>query len=221
MFTYVVYKKNYINFNRILHSPTVNTVYNQHYLARKSLFEILPKTKGEIIFIGSSKTEYCEWAELLENTKIKNRGIGSDQIDGIIMRIDQVIRSNPEKVFIMIGANDLRAKKTIPEIVQKYAQLINIIKSESPETLIYLQSVLPINYNKLRSKNIAANLNTQTKILNNELRSLCQTLNLQYIDYWPLLAKNNELISRYTTDGIHLTGDAYLLIKSIIKKHVM
>lgn len=217
---FIASKNDYLNLLKRIPPTSKIKQYNPHYLARISLFKILPQKENGIFFIGSSKTEYCEWAELLENSKIQNRGIGSDTTDGILMRINQIINSNPEKIFIMIGANDLRANKTISNIVENYTRIIKIIKINSPETSIYIQSVLPVNDNKLKRKNISPDFNFQTAKLNQKLRDLCDNFNLIYIDYWPVLVKKKELISEYTFDGIHLTGEAYLLIKSILKEHI-
>ena len=69
-------------------NPTLETeVYDQ----RESLFKILPTERNEIIFIGNSITYRCEWSELFQNRKIKNRGINSDIISGVLLRIDKIL----------------------------------------------------------------------------------------------------------------------------------
>lgn len=217
---YIVYKEGYINFKKLMNGTPAHRTISHHYIERQSLFEVLPDIKDAIVFIGSSKTEYCEWAELFQNSKIINRGIGSDTSKGILMRISEIMDSSPAKIFIMIGATDLGANVAISQIVENYEEIIKKIKIRSPETLVYLQSVLPRNYNKLIRKSNVVDFNTKVLILNQKLRHLCDKYGIQYIDYWPLLVVDNQLNPAYTMDGIHLFGEAYLQIKNVLKEYV-
>ena len=218
LFSYIAYKNNYLN--KLVNNNRVSNKINHHYVERTDLFKILPDTESEIIFLGSSKTEYCEWGELFQNPRIKNRGIGSDTTKGLLLRMDEIVASNPEKIFIMIGANDLRRNITIPRVIENYEKIISIIKNYSPGTLIYIQSILPVNNDKLNRKGIANNLNLKIKQLNQKLQHLCYSFNIQYIDYWQLLTDNNQLKPSFTIDGIHLSGNAYLQIMTALERHV-
>jgi len=116
-------------------NPTLETeVYDQ----RESLFKILPKESKEIIFIGNNITYRCEWSELFHNPKIKNRGINSDIISGVLLRIDEILESKPKKIFILIGINDLSANFQIQLCVDNYQKIISKIRTGSPLTSIYI-----------------------------------------------------------------------------------
>ena len=108
-------------------------------------FNMLPNPKGEICFLGDSITDGCNWTELIGNMKVTNRGISGDTAEGVLKRIDEITAGKPAKVFLMIGTNDLAwAGKTVPETRDNIAKIIDTIKSQSPGTKIYLQSVLPV-----------------------------------------------------------------------------
>ena len=47
------------------------------------------------------------WSEIFQNQNIKNRGISGDVTEGILYRITEITDSNPLKIFLMIGTNDL------------------------------------------------------------------------------------------------------------------
>ena len=49
--------------------------YSTYYYQRASLFEKLPVTSEDILFVGNSLTDGAEWTELFQNQHIKNRGI--------------------------------------------------------------------------------------------------------------------------------------------------
>src|SRR3712207_850541 len=72
---------------------------NPYYQDKKTHFETLLKSESEILFLGDSISDYCEWSEFFPNKRIKNRGIAGDTTDGILNRIDEVIQSKPEKLF--------------------------------------------------------------------------------------------------------------------------
>lgn len=52
--------------------------YSTFYYQRATLFEELPVTSKDIIFLGNSITNGGEWSELLNNKHVKNRGISGD-----------------------------------------------------------------------------------------------------------------------------------------------
>src|SRR5258708_3619159 len=66
-----------------------------------------PVVTEKIIFLGNSITEGGNWKNLLKDSTAINRGISGDITFGILYRIDDVIRRQPAKVFLLIGINDI------------------------------------------------------------------------------------------------------------------
>ena len=97
--------------------------YNQFYYQRATLFEKLPIDSDDIVFLGNSITNGCEWHELFNNPNIKNRGISSDVSMGVYDRLDPIIKGKPAKIFLMIGINDIAHHLSTDSIVK------NITKS--------------------------------------------------------------------------------------------
>ena len=187
-----------------------------YYYHKKENFETLPNTENEIIFLGNSITDGCEWSELFQNPNIKNRGIGGDDTDGILERIDEALESKPSKIFLMIGTNDLAYGKTVEYIIENYKKIISRIMSESPDTKIYIQSELPtddaIHYTRK---------NSDLMLINEKLKDIARDNKLVYIDLFSLFATDdNKLDKKYSLDGLHLNGKAYLLWKKEIEKYV-
>ena len=191
------------------------------YYHKVSHFRTLPNTKNEIIFLGNSITDYCEWAELFQNPNIKNRGISGDVTDGVLERLDEVTESQPAKIFIMIGINDLSRGKSEEYIFNNYKKIINRIKKETPKTKIYIESILPVNEARGKYKN-HTNKTENVISLNKQLKTLAEeTDNAQFIDLFTAFAdKNQRLAFKYSLDGLHLNGDGYLVWKSIIDQYV-
>ncbi|MCT7969253.1 GDSL-type esterase/lipase family protein [Laspinema sp. D1] len=189
-------------------------IYYQH---RRSLFEGLPEVSRPIIFLGDSLTDSCEWNEILNHTQILNRGIIGDTTAGVLQRLSPILASQPRQIFLMIGINDLSRKKDFSETLANYEQILARIQQQSPQTEVYVQSVLPINkrlFEKGPTNEMIRNFNTQ-------LQRLSDNFSYSYIDlHSQLVDENQQLDERYTLDGLHLNGTAYLIWKEAIENYV-
>ncbi|MDP2335146.1 MAG: GDSL-type esterase/lipase family protein [Bacteroidota bacterium] len=212
---YVIHRKGGIDYLKMKLNPSLaQSGYSDHYNVKKSIFEIMPNDTSEIIFLGNSITEGCDWHELFGNGNIKNRGIGGDIINGVIDRIDEVVSSNPKKIFLMIGINNLGRKNTVEQILTNYEKLITTIREKSPKTKLFIQSVIP-TYKRTDL------LNSDIMFINTGLVTLSEKYGLTYLDIFDVLkTEKNELDPAYTFDGLHLNGKGYLKWKDAIIQYV-
>jgi len=200
-------------------SKAAQAANQPYYLHQTSLFQILPTSNSEIIFLGDSITDECEWAELLKNPNIKNRGISGDTTKGILDRLEDIVKSQPKKIFLMIGINNfIHYAQSVEEILVDYKNIITAIRDKSPSTEIFIQSVLPVNKTKY-----GINVNNSNVIkLNLSLKGLAEEFGLQYIDLFSHFSDSqNQLDPSYSLDGVHLNGQAYLVWKQVIEKYVV
>ncbi|HWS00539.1 MAG TPA: GDSL-type esterase/lipase family protein [Prolixibacteraceae bacterium] len=198
-----------------------NSKFGTYYDQRKSLFEILPDTKNEIIFLGNSITDGSEWSELIQNAKAKNRGISGDTSEGVLFRLYQVTRVQPAKVFLLIGVNDL-AKNISPDTVYvNICKIVSVISTKSPKTKVYVQSILPVN-NTFKSFASHTSRTPQVKDLNERLKNICPKLGATYVDLFSELKNPNDdlLNPMYTNDGLHLTGEGYKAWARVIQQYL-
>ncbi len=193
-----------------------NRAIKAYYYHKKEHFELLPNTKNEIIFLGNSITDGAEWFELFENPNIKNRGIGGDDTDGVIERLTEVTESHPEKIFIMIGTNDLAYGKSVEHVNENHKKIVAQIKKDSPNTKIYMQSILPVDDAVHYTRpNISINK------INSALKELATQENLIYIDLSTAFSdENGKLSKEFSIDGLHINGLGYQKWKKIIEKYV-
>lgn len=194
-----------------------NRAIKAYYYHRKEHFETLPDTPHEIIFLGNSITDGAEWFELFGgNPNIKNRGIGGDDTDGVLERLDEVTSSKPDKIFMMIGTNDIAYSKSVEHVVENTKKIISRIKESSPNTKIYIESVLPV-----QDAIHTTRPNEKLMAINKQLIEICKEQHLTYIDLVPLLSdENGKLNMKYSIDGLHVNGDGYLIWVDAIKKYV-
>ncbi len=194
-----------------------NKAIRAYYYHRKAQFEMLPNTDNEIIMLGNSITDQCEWHELFNNINVKNRGIGGDDTDGILERLSEVTESRPKKVFILIGTNDLAYGKSSDHVIENYRKIIEQIKNESPQTKIYVQSVLPVDDGLHYTRP-----NTEIIKINKQLVELADEYTLTYIDLFNKFKNDKGKINYdYSIDGLHLNDKGYTLWKSIINPYII
>jgi predicted alpha-1,2-mannosidase len=194
-----------------------NRAIKAYYYHRKEHFESLPDTPDEIIFLGNSITDGAEWFELFNgNPNVKNRGIGGDDTDGILERLDEVVSSDPAKIFLLIGTNDISSGKTVEHVVSNHQKIIDRIKEASPETKLYIQSVLPVQESIHTTRP-----NDSLREINRQLEEMCRQQEITYIDLFSLFVdEKGQLDLKYSIDGLHLNGTGYLKWVEEVTKYV-
>lgn len=183
---------------------------NAYWKQRTTLFDLLPIEKDDIVFLGNSITDGGEWSELFNNEKLKNRGISGDVISGIKERLYQVVDGKPGKIFLLVGINDVSHNLTAERILSEYEDLVKEIREKTPETRLYIQSIMPIDNGFNRYKALIGKENVVTEI-NNGLPEIARKYGATYIDLWPTLSDRatGKLKKKFTNDGLHLTGAGY------------
>jgi lysophospholipase L1-like esterase len=193
-----------------------NRALRAYYYHRKEQFESLPDTPGEIIMLGNSITDQAEWHEMFGSLDVKNRGIGGDDTDGILERLDEVLESKPAKIFIMIGTNDLAYGKGVDHVISNYRKILETINEKTPGTEVYIQSVLPTNDAIHFTRK-----NTDIMEINRQLEELAREEDMVYINlYSAFVTPDNKLNPEYSIDGLHLNGKGYKLWVSLISEYV-
>lgn len=188
---------------------------NPQYAQRLTLFEKVETKETDVVFLGDSITERGLWDELFPDVKSVNRGIGSDTSQGVLERIDNVIKLNPQKIFLSIGINDLSLNVNQENTISNFQSIINEIKSRLPESDLYIQSVLPV-----RNDYSLVN-NNQIDELNSSIEKLAKDNGVFYLDVATRLKdEKGGLADNYTVDGIHLTGPAYIIWSEMLSEYI-
>ncbi len=194
--------------------------YDSYYYRRAALFEILPTDTSDIIMLGNSLTDGCEWHELLQDNRIKNRGITADVMAGINDRLPAILKGKPAKIFIMAGINDISHDLSADSISGMIWDIVAQIRHESPTTSIYVQSLLPVNtnmgYKRLQGKEPVICR------LNELLQLQADTYGYRYIDLYShfVIPGSQCLDPQYTNDGLHLTAEGYLLWCELLRPFI-
>lgn len=193
----------------------------EYNFQRRSLFEVLPTHADDIVFLGNSITDGCEWAELFGDARVRNRGISGDQTRWMLDRLDPIIAGKPAKVFLMIGINDLAVGVTPETIAANVRRILERFRAETPATQLYVQSLLPVNGVAFTKFGNHYKHSAEIGPTNRLLEALCSELGVAYVDVGAALSDSDgNLDVRYTNDGLHLTGAGYLAWKSVVEPYV-
>lgn len=186
------------------------------YEHRKNHFKNLPMQKDAIVMLGNSITQSCEWSELMQNPKMVNRGIAGEMTGGMLGRLDEITPYQPDKIFLMIGVNDLSVN-SLDYILRNYESIVSYILLKTPSTKLYLQSILPVN-NDVRN---SGKSNSDIVFLNEKIENIATRNGLIYLNLYPLfLDEEGQLDSKLTQDGIHLDSNGYLIWKKELQKYL-
>lgn len=196
-------------------------VYSTYYYQRATLFEVLPVGPEDIVFVGNSITDGCEWNELFDNPHVKNRGISGDTTMGVYDRLGAILPGRPAKIFLMIGINDLSRGIAAQTVVENTRRILDRIRTESPSTSIYVQSLLPVSDAfGLFSGHTARRGDIPG--INEALQKMAPEFGAVYVDLFSRFvdAETGKMNTAYSNDGLHLLGKGYLLWRDIVLPYV-
>ncbi len=177
------------------------------------------------IFVGDSLTAYGNWAERFPESLLSNDGISGDTTGGVLNRINNIDPEKPDRIFIMVGINDLIRGYNSSAIIANYTTILGSINNNSPSTKIYILSVLPVNYGAYNKTDPTMRKvdNNQITDLNNNLSQISKNYDdSEFINLYPyFIDSQGDLQANLTIDGIHLSPQGYEIWANLIKNYMM
>lgn len=188
---------------------------------RENALSAIPNAEGSIIFIGNSITNMNQWRESFgvpDGVSIINRGISGAISDEVISNLESYIANKPSKIFLMIGTNDLNTAGMIyPEYpLRNLKKIITRIRKETPNTMVYVQSILPSILGG-RASTIPL-----TNPLYEEYVAGLKDDHVVWLNLYPLLSEGgtNNMKNGTSLDAIHPNAAGYAIWTRAIKEQV-
>lgn len=212
------------HFSTYNHSKTTEKQLKRQLLKLQDKQRILNIKYGDIIYLGDSITEYCDFNRYY-NYPIVKSGISGYKTDDILNNLDSMVFNyEPKKIFLLIGTNDL-VKKDPSYVIDNIKKIVERIKEKKPNAKMYIESVYPVNNTdneKISHKMVKNRNNEDIKEINNGLKSYCKEKNITYIDMYKVLSdKEGNLKLEYTIEGLHMSDEAYKVISKELKKYAL
>ncbi len=115
----------------------------QHVAWRLPQIDSLEPIQGGVLFVGDSITEGAPLYAMFPGLTQANYGIGWDTSDGVLLRLDQIRRNQPQRIFILIGTNDVNYTDSSERIATNILSIVARLSVDMPDTEIYVTSILP------------------------------------------------------------------------------
>ncbi len=156
-----------------------------------------------ILFLGDSLIEYCNWQAALPGHRVYNLGVAGESVQGLLSRTASIRDACPvaDIVFVMSGINNLAMMDT--GFVDYYLVLIERLRAFYEEAEIYVHSLLPVAGDFISSDSIVST--------NNALKQLADKYGCMYMHIYPTFTVPGGMhVSEYLmTDGVHLSQAGY------------
>lgn len=193
--------------------------------------------KGQVLFTGSSLMEQFPVNELLMSEQmdviIYNRGVSGFTTDDMLQNLDvQLFDTEPSKIFINIGTNDIAYsgapfEDVLSHMIHNYEEILRQIKSRLPESSIYMMAYYPVNeVDKVPEgewgKDLFVNRNNRNlPIANAAIQKLSEEYGCRYIDVNAgLTDEYGKLKKEFTVEGVHMYANAYRIIFENLKPYL-
>lgn len=167
---------------------------------RSGIADSVVQGSGGVVMLGDSITHFGRWDLLFPEARTRNFGIGGERSEHLLQRLDPLVRLKPDKIFILIGTNDLASGLPPAEIASNVDSLLGQLRAALPDAALHLQGVMP------RARKYADRIRT----LNAAYRDLARKHAATFIDLFPVFDDGSgEMDARCTLDRLHLNGAGY------------
>ena len=186
--------------------------------------------KGEILFTGSSLMEQFPIHELMMNDGmdlvIYNRGIGGFTTRDMMEHMEEMVfGTEPSRIFINIGTNDMNAPDFSQDrLLENYKAILRQIQERLPAAEINVMAYYPVNeVDKVPDgpwgKTLFVNRTNRTiDRLNQALEKLAEKLGCRFINVNKgLTDENGRLKKEYTIEGVHMYANGYRVVLDNLK----
>ena len=133
--------------------------------------------------------------------------------------VEQALQNRQfDRIYLMFGMNELGFGSE-EQFVTRYSNLIDRIWALQPSATIYVQSILPVTAE--RSAKDSTFNNPKLQHFNELIRQMCAEKQALFLDaHSALCDESGALPAEYSSDGIHITKEAYGVWFSYVNTHI-
>lgn len=173
---------------------------------------------GDSLTLGFESYSGIDEAAYFCRTSTSIGGIFLVEEDGTSL-LNKLSASKPKKIYVMLGMNEALKWSNEENIMRKYNSVIDSLKLENPEAVIYIQSMLPISREKEAKSKID---NAFIHHLNENLRKMAEAKHVCYVDVYKAVADSEGyLLDELTSDGVHLGVEGCKRWADYLKTHAV
>ncbi len=122
-----------------------------------------------------------------------------------------------KKIYLMFGLNEMGWGND-DMFAQEYYKLIDMIKQEQPDAIIYVQQIIHVTREKSDSSPMYSNAAIDYR--NEKLREIAENEHVHYLQLNEVFTDENDALpDEYTADGIHIKSAYMQIWKDYLKSH--
>lgn len=187
---------------------------------------------SDAAFIGDSRIEGLSlYGGLAEGDYITSTGMSVFQVDtreitykGQKMKVLEALgQKGYKKVYISLGVNELGMHND-QGYYDHYLKLVQNVKAQQPDAIVYIQLLIPVNDRKCRESKIANYItNEQIKVYNELLYQIAEEERVFLVDPAEVIVDpaTGEPPYDATGDGVHFYRASYQNWIDYLKKHTI
>lgn len=185
----------------------------------------------DAMFVGDSITSGIESYGIMSNaTVIANTGINPstmltskvwENADGSTCTLlDAAAKVDCSKIYVMIGANGV-AWIGENAFIDYYTQIIERLKEDHPDAIIYVQSILPVT--KEKSDEGPSMSNGKINLYNERILAMTKELEVYYLDVASAIKNSSGALPSEASpkDGIHFGTATYQKWFDYLRTHTV
>lgn len=156
---------------------------------------------GSSVVFGDSIAEGLGLYGFLDSTSLV--AVMGKSTETSLEDVPKLVNLSPRNVFFELGLNDIsHPYSTLESYISSYEKLIDSVRSQLPNTQIYICSIFPVTDTVLQDESEFSQIETY----NAALIEMAKQKNVTYIDTYTLLKNNPQY---HTEDGIHVIREFY------------
>ncbi|TVP84778.1 MAG: hypothetical protein EA375_05950 [Acholeplasmataceae bacterium] len=185
----------------------LKAVLKADYERHINKFALLEARDTELVLLGDSMLAYYPVKRLFRGRHVINQGIPGDTTEGVLNRLEHVVRLMPKQVVLHAGTNDfVLLEDDAMAICERLITIKDALEKAIPKVRVLVVSALPIHPGKLKTALFVRD-NAKLTGLNQWLESHLPPK--QYVDLSKHVIREGALDPDLTTDGLHLNDQGY------------
>ena len=183
------------------------------------------RTDGFRLYSGVRGADFLAYKALMVFEITGTHGVERKKIpvgDTKMTVLDALSKQQYGKVYLMFGVNELGWNKS-QDFYDAYAQLIDEVRAIQPDSIIYIEAIIPVNPEKCKaSKSPYYVTNDKIVAYNELLKAVAADKHAVYVDLAAALSDENGVLpADATKDGIHMNRAYYEKWLAYLQTHTV
>ena len=163
------------------------------------------------VIVGDSLSLWMPTEFLPQHRFWLNQSISGETAAGMAKRLYMFDHTNPDKIHVMAGINDLKNGATDTEVLGSLQILMQQLRHKHPEAEVIIHSILPTRLPHLPSDRIRS--------INQQLAQMAEQQGTTFLDLQLYFSDTEgHLREDLTTDGLHLNYRGYSMWQTALNQ---